>query len=73
MRMTTQHCNHLLSLVEEDIAKDFTRQHILSPAARLAITLRNLATGESQQPQNFNFRVWQSTVCGIVSKVCMAL
>ena len=73
MRMTPQRFKHLLSLVEEDIAKDSTRRHTISPAERLAITLRYLATGDSQQSQSFNFRVGRSTVCGIVNEVCVAL
>ena len=48
MKMTPQRFKHLLSLVEEDIAKDSTRRHTISPAEKLAITLRYLATGHCE-------------------------
>ena len=71
--MTPDRFKHLLSLVESDLSKDPLRRAIISPAERLAITLRYLATGDSQQSQGFNFRVGRSTVGKIVNEVCEIL
>ena len=46
-----------------------SRQSI-SPAERLTITLRYLATGDSQQSQSYNFRVGRATVCHIIRDTC---
>ena len=37
------------------------------------ITIRYLATGDSQQSQAFNFRLGKSTVCNIVKKTCQGI
>ena len=38
----------------------------IAPAERLALTLRYLATGNSQVSLSFNFRIGRSTVCNIL-------
>ncbi|XP_062514075.1 uncharacterized protein LOC134189727 [Corticium candelabrum] len=45
----------------------------ISPAERLAMTLRYLATGSSQVSFSFNFRVGRSTVCRIIRDTCTVL
>ena len=45
----------------------------ISPAERLAITLRYLATGNSQVSLSFNFRVGRSTLCRIVRETCSVI
>ena len=63
----------MLSLVEEKIK---TKTHIrepISPAERLAITLRYLASEDTQQSMAFLFKVGHSTVNKIVNEVCDAL
>ena len=42
----------------------------ISPAERLKITLRDLATGDSQQSQSFNFRVGRGTVYHTIRDTC---
>ena len=49
-----------------------TRPAIKS-AERLAITLRFLATGNSQASLSFSFRVGHSTICAIVRETCEVL
>ena len=45
----------------------------IPPAERLAVTIRYLATGNSQVSLSFNFRMGRSTVCTIVRETCKAL
>ena len=73
-RMSPERFQHLLSLVEPYLKKKFCRsRETISAAERLAVCLRYLATGDSQQSQMFNFRVGRATVCKIVKEVCHAL
>ena len=44
-----------------------------SPAERLAVTLRYLASGDSQTSIGFLFKMGRSTVNGIIEKVCTEL
>ena len=72
--MSPERFDHLLSLVKPyiSIGQCFSRIPIQAEE-RLAITLRYLASGDSQQSQAFNFRVGRSTVSKIVRQVCQAL
>ena len=45
----------------------------ISSGERLALTLRYLATGDSQTLIFFNFRVGRSTVCNIIYETCCVL
>jgi hypothetical protein len=45
----------------------------LSPAHRLAITLRYMATGETYTSLQYNWRVAHNTISKIVTETCMAL
>ena len=70
-RMSPQRFDHLLTLVEPRIRKNdanFTKA--IPPAERLAIPLRFLASGESQQSLAFLFRVGRSTISRIITETC---
>ena len=72
--MTHEKFDHLLSLVKEQIEKKDTRfRKSIPAAARLAITLRYLASGETQQSLSYNYCVGRSTVSNIVSETCIAI
>ena len=72
--MSPERLEHLLSLVGPLITKKRCRSRDpISPEERLMITLRYLATGDSQQSQSFNFRVGRSTVCAIIKETCAAI
>ena len=70
-RMTPSRFEHLFSLVKDRITKKDTRLRKAIPGReRLSLTLRFLATGESQQSLSFSYRIGRTTVSGIVSEVC---
>ena len=65
---------HLLDLVRLHIEKEDTKfRKAISAAKRLAITLRFLATGDSQQTLSFSFRVGKATVSKIVAETSDAI
>ena len=72
--MTPQRFEHLLSLVAPLISKKSTKlRSSISAAERLTLTLRYLASGDSQQSQAFNFRIGRSTVSTIIRETCEAI
>ena len=74
LRMTPQRFEHLLSLVAPLISKKSTKlRSSISEAERLNLTLRYLASGDSQQSQAFNFRIGRSTVSMIIRETCNAI
>ena len=65
--MSPERFENLLKLVAALIAKKKCRsRETICPARRLVITLRYLATGDSQQSQSFDFRVGRSTICKMI-------
>lgn len=63
-----------LSLVKPLIEKKDTNfRKAISAQEKLAITLRFLATGDSQQSINFSFKVGKATVNKIVSENCKVI
>ena len=73
-RMSPDRFDHLLSLVNPLIEKQTTMfQKPIGPAERLAITLRFLATCDSQQTLSFNYRVGKSTISKIVKETSEAI
>ena len=72
--MSPERFDNLLQLVGPYIKKKKckTRESI-TPAERLTITIRYLASGDSQQSQSFNFRVGRATVCNIIRDTCRAI
>ena len=71
--MSPECFQHLLSLVKPLIEKKDTKfRKCISAAERLALTLRFLATGDSQQSLSFSFRIGKATVSKIISETCDA-
>ena len=50
--------------------KDTNFRKAISPEERLAVTLRFLASGESQQSLSFSYRIGRSTLSGILKQTC---
>ena len=74
MRMIPNRFEHLLSLVAPFIQKRTTRfREPISPPQRLALTLRYLVTGESQQSLSFSYRIGKATISKIVSETSIAI
>lgn len=72
--MTPNRFDHLLTLVGPLIQKETTRfREPISAPQRLALTLRFLATGESQQSLSFSYRMGKTTVSKIVSETSSAI
>ena len=72
--MSPERFDHLLSLVKPLITKeDANYRQSISPAERLALTIRFLATGESQISLSCSFRIGKSTVSKIIAETCDAL
>ena len=73
-RMSSERFEHLLTLVGPLIAKRPCRSRsVISEAERLMVTLRYLATGDSQQSHSFSFRMGRSTVSKIIRETCEAI
>ena len=71
VRMTSQRFEHLLSLVGPHLQRTTTKmREPISPAERLVLTLRFLATGDSQQSLCFSFRISWAAICTILSETC---
>ena len=66
--------NLILSLVSPLISRQTTKlREPISAAERLAITLRFLASGNSQQSMSFSYRVGRQTVSSIIKETCHAI
>ena len=72
IRMSPERLEHLVRLVGPYITKkDCRSRETISVNERLILTLRYLASGDSQQsPQSFSFRVGCSTVSNIIRETC---
>ena len=53
--------------------EDTNMRAAISPAERIAVTLRYLATGETFRSLAFQFRIAHNTISGIVPEVCEAI
>ena len=74
MRMSPERFDHLLGMVSPLISKQSTTFRKAIPAGeRLSLTLRYLASGESQQSLSFGYRIGTSTVSQIISDTCKAI
>ena len=72
--MSPDRFEHLLSLVGPSIQKSDTNFRKSIPAAeRLALTLRYLASGDSQQSLTFSFRISASTTSRILNETSAAI
>ena len=62
--MTPQRFEHLLSLVGPHLQRKITKmREPISPAERLVLTLRFLASGDSHQSLCFSFRIRPAAIC----------
>ena len=69
--MSPERLEHLVSMVSPFIKRKKCRsRNPLASAERLVITLRYLATGDSQLSQAFNFRIGRSTACNVIKTTC---
>lgn len=74
MRLDRNQFLEVLELIKPAIAKQDTNMRAaVPPQDRLAITLRHLATGESQQSLSYQFRVSQCLISSIIPTVCSAI
>lgn len=72
--MSPERFENLLALVGPLIAKQPCRSRkAISPAERLMVTLRYLATGEDQQTQSFYFRIGKTTVSNLLRETLQAI
>ena len=71
--MSPERFENLLQLVAPLITKCGRGREPITPSERLTITLRYLASGESQQSLAFSFRVGRTTVCNIIKETCHAI
>ena len=72
--MSPDRFDHLLSLVEPAITKQNNNyRQPISAAGQLCLTVRFLASGDSQQSLLFAFRIGRSTVLGIIQETCEAI
>ena len=73
-RMTSSEFDEIFARVENKILKKDTRMREAIPAeAKLAITLRFVATGESYQSLQYQYRIHRSTIAKFIPEVCDAL
>lgn len=74
MRMLPESFDYILSLVSPLISRQTTKlREPISAAERLALTLRFLASGNSQQSMSFSYRVGRQTVSSIIKETCRAI
>lgn len=72
--MSPERFEHLLTLVGPLIAKKFCRSRkTISESERLLLTLRYLATGDSQQTHSFQFRIGKATISKILRETSEAI
>lgn len=72
--MSPESFDHLLSQVSPLISKHTTKlRESVSATERLALTLRFLASGNSQQSMSFFYRVGRQTVSSITKETCRAV
>ena len=72
-RMSPATFEILLRLVAPKIIKSSEKREAVSPAERLSVTLRYLATGDSHQTIAFSYRLGHSTVNRIIPETCLAI
>ena len=72
--MSPERFDSLLKMVAPLISKKDTNfRKAISPEERLAVTLRFLASGESQQSLSFSYRIGRSTLSNILRETCDAI
>ena len=73
MRMTPRLFQEILHRVEKRLTKENRWRKALSPALKLAITLRYLASGDSYHSLMYAFRVAANTISLFILEVCEAI
>lgn len=74
LRMTPQMFDWLTEKVRPLIQKQDTHMRRSIPVdERLSVTLRHLATGETQESLSLLYRIGQSTISGIIKETCVAI
>ncbi|XP_064635780.1 uncharacterized protein LOC135492963 [Lineus longissimus] len=73
LRLTPPLLEELLQLVGPSLQHHHTNRTPIDPKQRLVLTLRYLASGDSQQSIAFAYRMGLSTVCIIVWETCNAI
>ncbi|GFY64895.1 protein ALP1-like [Trichonephila inaurata madagascariensis] len=74
LRIDVSTFEELVALVSPSIERNNTSMREAIPAAeRIALTLRYLATGETQSSLSYQFRIAQNTISGIIPAVCSAI
>ena len=74
LRVTEEQFQEILAAISSHIKKEDTVfQQAISPAERLAVSLRFLASGESFVSLSYQFRIGRSAISGIVNEVCKAI
>ena len=65
--MSPERFDHLAGLIRDKITRKHHEQEPISPEERLAVTLRYLATGDSQHSLGFMFKLGRSATNGIIN------
>lgn len=74
IRMNAETFNYILGKIEKDIKKEDTlMRKSISPAEKLAATLRYLATGESYKSTDYQSLLSTSHLCAAIPEVCEAI
>lgn len=75
LRMNFETFQEILTAIGPEITKHQVvgGHRVISPAARLTLTLRFLATGETFRSLHFQFRMGKSTISYIVREVCQEI
>ena len=75
MRMSHEEFLHILRSTEKDIVPNqiLGGHNVISPKARLTVTIRFLATGETYRSLSYQFRMSRSAISYIVKEVCDAV
>ncbi|KAE8737667.1 hypothetical protein FOCC_FOCC016865 [Frankliniella occidentalis] len=73
LRMTPDSFDWLLELIGPVISKSCDRREVISAGERLAITLRYMASGDSQVSLSYLFRVADCTISQIVTETTAAI
>ena len=74
MRMNKEQFKEILQLIEPHISKQTNNfGKPISPAERLALTIRYLATGDTFRSLHFQFRISRAAISYIIKEVCNAM
>ena len=74
MRMNKEQFKEILQLIEPHISKQTNNfGKPISPAERLALTVRYLATGDTFRSLHFQFRISRAAISYIIKEVCSTM